>query len=117
MSGPRGAVVPLPEVDGVRVLRATGDLDVRSVPPLLDEVPALVEGARAVVLDLSEVPFFDSSGVRLLDRVARTCGSSGVAFRAVAPPSSPPRRVLDLVGMTALLASDDLPAALERVRP
>jgi anti-anti-sigma factor len=108
-------VGPLSETDGVRVLRATGDLDARSVPPLLEQVPALVGGAGAVVLDLSSVPFFDSSGVRLLDRVARTCGRSGVPFRAVAPPGTPARRVLDLVGLGPLLASDDLTTALRTV--
>lgn len=107
---------PMPADAGVRVLRAEGDLDARTVPPLLDALPGLVGAARGVVLDLSAVPFFDSSGVRLLDRLARECGGAGVPFRVVAPPATASRRVLDLVGLAALLADDDLPAALSAVR-
>ncbi len=89
----------LPDRDGgTTVLRATGDLDVAVVPALLPEVPALVSAAGSVVLDLSAVTFFDSSGVRLVDRLARECGARATPFRVVAPPGGPTRRVLELVG-------------------
>lgn len=102
--------------DGVRVLLARGEIDVTVGPALLDEVPALLAGARAVVLDTAQATFFDSSGVRLVDRLARECDASRVPFRVVAPPDSPARRVLEMVGLAAALADDDLAAALARVR-
>ena len=97
--------------DAVRVLRASGELDAVVAPPLLAEVGSWVRGAGAVVLDLTDVTFFDSSGVRLVDRLARECGRAGAAFRVVAPAGGTARRVLEIVGMAALV-SDDVGAAV-----
>ena len=102
--------------EGVTVLRARGELDVAVVPALLPELPALVSAAEAVVLDLTAVTFFDSSGVRLVDRLARECARAQAPFRVVAPPRSASRQVLDVVGLSDALASDDLTAALRFVR-
>ncbi len=105
--------------DGVAVLRAAGELDAARAPQLLPRADALLDGelrgARGVVLDLSRVTFFDSSGVRLLDRLLRGCAARGARVRVVAPPGSPTRRVLELVGMTGPLVEDDLGAARRSV--
>jgi anti-anti-sigma factor len=101
--------------DEPRVLRAAGELDVASAPPLIPGLPALVEGAPAVILDLTEVAFLDSSGVRLVDRLARECGRRRIPFRAVAPPGTRARRLLDVVGLTETLVVDSLPAGLSAV--
>ncbi|SDQ04520.1 STAS domain-containing protein [Quadrisphaera sp. DSM 44207] len=100
--------------NGVRVLRAHGELDVTAAPAVLPGVPDLVADAAAVVLDLSALSFFDSAGVRLVDQLSRECTRSRAPFRVVAPPRTPSRRVLELVGLDAL-ADDDLPAALRAV--
>ncbi|MCW2681830.1 MAG: anti-sigma factor antagonist spoIIAA-2 [Frankiales bacterium] len=109
-------VQQLPDDDGVRVLRAEGELDILTAPPILEEAAALVHGARGVVLDLSAVAFCDSSGVRLVDRLSREASRAGSRFRVVAPTGTPSRRVLELVGLAALLADEDLPRALAAVR-
>jgi anti-sigma B factor antagonist len=109
-------LVTLPDRgDGVRLLCASGELDVAVVPALLPEVRDLVSAARGVVLDLSDVTFFDSSGVRLLDRIAGECQRAAASFRVVAPPGSAPRRVLELVGLVELVA-DDLATAVRAVQ-
>ncbi|HWH30671.1 MAG TPA: STAS domain-containing protein [Mycobacteriales bacterium] len=98
--------------DVVRVLRASGELDAAVAPPLLDQVGDWVRGARAVVLDLADVAFFDSSGVRLVDRFSRECGRAGASLRVVAPPGGVARQVLEIVGMAGPLVDDDLDAAV-----
>lgn len=98
--------------DAVRVLRISGDLDILIAPPLLDRVAGWVHGARAVVLDLSDVAFFDSSGVRLVDRFWRECGGAGAGLRVVAPHGGRARRVLEVVGMADRLVSEDLDGAV-----
>jgi anti-sigma B factor antagonist len=100
-----------------RILRADGELDVTSVPPVLATAASLVEGAHGIVLDLSAVTFFDSSGVRLVDRLSREASRVGAAYRVVAPSGSTARRVLHLVGLAALLADEDPATALAAVRP
>jgi anti-anti-sigma factor len=102
--------------DGVRVLVGTGELDVAALPPVLPAVPALVAGASGVVLDLTAVTFFDSSGVRLVDALARACAGTGAPFRVVAPHRVLARRVLEIVGMVDGLVEDDLEAAVTAVR-
>jgi anti-anti-sigma factor len=108
-------VVPC-ETPGVRLVQASGELDATRAPALLPEVEALVTGARALVLDLASVSFFDSAGVRLADRIARQCDLEGAGFRIVAPPGSRARRVLELVGMAEQLVSDDVPSAVAAAR-
>ena len=97
------------------VLSVSGELDVVSLPTVLERVPELVAGAVAVVVDLREVTFLDSSGVRFLHRLAHTCEGEGTGLRVVAPPGSRARRVLDIVGMT-LLVDDDLETARAALR-
>jgi len=92
------------------VLSISGELDVVSLPVVLERVPELVAGAVAVVVDLAGVSFLDSAGVRFLHRLAHTCDQSGTGLRVVAPPAGRARRVLDIVGMT-LVVDDDLDTA------
>jgi anti-anti-sigma factor len=98
-----------------RVLRMRGELDVAVAPDLMPRVPELVSGVPGVVLDLTAVTFFDSAGVRLVDRFARECGRDGVAFAVVAAPGTPPARVLEIVGFGPPLVAADLGAALAAV--
>lgn len=101
---------------GVRLLRVHGELDVVAADPLTREASQLADGAGPLVLDLSLVTFFDSAGVRFVDRLARECDRTGRAFRVVAPEGTRARRVLDVVGLSAGLAAEDVDAALEQVR-
>lgn len=92
--------------DGLRVLRATGEVDVSAVPPVLDDVADLVSGARRVVLDLSAATFFDSAGVRLVDRVVRLCSAAAAPVAVLAPAGTAARRVLELVRCTDFVVED-----------
>ena len=103
-------VTPPSQPSAPHLLSISGELDVVSVPDVLALVPALVADAAAVVVDLREVSFLDSSGVRFLHRLAHSCAAAGTGVRVVAPPGCRARRVLDIVGMT-LLVDDDLDAA------
>jgi len=101
---------------GARVLRMRGELDIAVAPGLETQVPQLVAGATGLVLDLTAVTFFDSAGVRLVDRLARECGRLTVPFAVVARPGTTPARVLEIVGFGPPLVRADLAAALAAVR-
>lgn len=77
------------------VLWLTGELDIAGI----DEFQAAVDGAldtqRELVLDLSELTFLDSTGIRAILVVANTV-EGGVVLRK---PTPSVRRVLDLVGI------------------
>lgn len=106
----------LPYDDGVLVLRGEGEIDAYAAPALMSDLSALVAGATAVVLDLTDVSFFDSAGVRLIDQLARCCAAADAPFRVASPIGSLSRRVLEIVGLAGTLADDDLASALVRVR-
>jgi anti-anti-sigma factor len=106
------SVEPRTRRHGVRVIRVTGEVDVVSARSMED---ALAPDGP-LVLDLADVTFFDSSGLRLVDRLARSHAQQGSGFRVVAPPGSRTRRVLDIVGLGTGLVADDVDAAVDQLR-
>jgi anti-anti-sigma factor len=78
------------------VARLDGELDLSSVPTVQRDVLAATAGARCVVLDLSEVTWMDSTGLRMLDDLARRYEARGAEVRILAPPDVPARYTLDI---------------------
>ncbi|HET9600200.1 MAG TPA: STAS domain-containing protein, partial [Acidimicrobiales bacterium] len=63
--GPADLVVEVTAEDGVPVLVIRGELDAYSAPTLDAAVTKVLDGGAArLVLDLSDVGFIDSSGLR-----------------------------------------------------
>jgi anti-anti-sigma factor len=87
---------------GVRV-EVRGEVDLLSEAPFVEEVEKLATAQDAIFLDLAEVDFIDSSGVRALVRVRRRHGER---LRLVAV-SAPVQRVLDIAGLTASFGLED----------
>ncbi len=103
---------------GVSVARLRGEIDLSNASRILSALTSRDLHARpALIVDLSEVEYLDSAGVRLLFRLARSVGEQERAFRAVVPGDAPIRRTLELVNATQLIAVDETEeAALARVR-
>ena len=78
------------------VARLDGELDLASVPTVQRDVLAATAGAQRVVLDLSEVTWMDSTGLRMLDDLVRRYEARGAAVSILAPPDVPARFTLDL---------------------
>jgi anti-anti-sigma factor len=97
---------------GVVILHGQGDFDAYTVPTLWSPVSSLAANAPGVVIDLSDVTFFDSAAVRLLDGISRECGHHNTPLRVVAPPDTPAHRVLDIAGMITPSTVDTLTDAL-----
>jgi anti-sigma B factor antagonist len=93
------------------VVDAVGDLDLAFVDRLRKEIlPAVERGT--VVLDVSRVTFFDSSGLRALLEANHEARVHGAVFR-VAAPSPAVARVFELTGaLTVLEVYPDVEAAL-----
>ncbi len=104
------------QVDGVRVLRVTGELDLLSAPLLEPSLLAHVDAGTALLLDLSVLTFFDSAAVRLVDHLVRRCASQEAGVRVVAPAGCPARRVLDLVAMSEGLVVETVEDGVACVR-
>jgi anti-sigma B factor antagonist len=101
------ASVECEQRDGRLLLGLRGEVDLSNVDRLQQRIERAVEGAEAVVIDLTEVDYIDSQGLRLLKRVEKKLADSGSALEIVAPPASVARSVLDLTGLTAELSVRD----------
>jgi anti-anti-sigma factor len=84
------------EHDGEIVLALTGDFDIAAVAPFADATSEIPAGSR-VLLDLREVAFMDSSGVRALMNLDVRARAGGFHL-ALAGPRPRVRRVLELCG-------------------
>jgi anti-anti-sigma factor len=93
-------IVDLTEEGDLTILTVRGELDAYSAPTLdaaFDR--AVSEGARQFVLDLSDVGFIDSSGLRSMIRVRKQVGDGPEALR-IRNPQPATVRLLDITGLT-----------------
>lgn len=87
---------------GTTVVAAHGELDIASA----EEFAATLREHLArgpVVLDLGDLSFMDSSGVRVLDAVLRDAASEGWTFGVRRQMQEGVRQVLEMTGMMPLL--------------
>jgi anti-sigma B factor antagonist len=94
---PTFRLMPLRDGDRVVVV-AHGELDVATVPQLEQAVQAVRAQTSAIVVDLREVTFMDSTGVRLLLQLDAQARTDGFSF-AILDCEGPVRRVLTLTGI------------------
>jgi anti-anti-sigma factor len=77
------------------VLWLAGEFDLAAIDAFQAAVDAVLDAQGELVLDLSELTFLDSTGIRAFLVVAGQV-SGGLILRR---PTQPVRRVLDLVGI------------------
>jgi anti-sigma B factor antagonist len=89
--------------DDTAWVRLVGELDLASVGGVEARLSDVArERPRELVLDLAELSFIDSSGLRLLAKWMKTTENADIAFSIVAP-KPPVRRVFSITGLDALL--------------
>lgn len=89
----------------VTTVAATGEVDVSCAAELRDAIHAALDEAKAVTIDLAEVPYIDSTGIGVLVGASHRAAEEGVALR-VANPQRNVRRVFDMLGVTDELGID-----------
>ena len=91
------------------VVTVTGEVDLATADDLSKAVLLAGERVPSVVVDLTSVEFFDSSGVRAIVNA----NASVERLQVVCPPDNRRvRKVLDVVGLDALVpVHDALPGA------
>jgi anti-anti-sigma factor len=117
VSGAPAIRIDVTSVEGATVVRVDGELDMATAGPLVDAVAELPAGHEPVVLDLSNVSFLDSSGMRALLEVSDRAADGGRAI-GLLHPSAAVTRLLDLVDLRARFAeiADVDPATLAQLR-
>lgn len=88
------------DVEG-RTIRPCGDLDLATAPRFDEVASLLTRDPGDIVVEMDEVTFIDSSGIRSIFDLARTLGNRGRVV--VHRPQPQARRVLDLVHAGAVV--------------
>jgi anti-anti-sigma factor len=100
MTGSENQLVITSTADGLAV---TGEIDVHTAPDL---AAAMADADRpSLTVDLSQVSFIDSSGLRVLIEGHRRALESGATLR-LTNPSDTVRRLLDISGLDDYLDVD-----------
>lgn len=93
--------------EGVLVATVEGEIDSSNAAELrLALSERLPSTSSALVLDLSQVGYLDSSGIHLLFDLGRRLAARRQAIRLVVPDDAPMRRVLDLCAMSTVAPMD-----------
>lgn len=102
---------PFGEVDVVRV---SGEIDLSNA----EELAAALAGTQRsrVALELGELTYIDSAGIRAVDRGYRALEAEGRRLAVVVPPGSPAEWIFKVTGLAERLVAPTLDDALNRLR-
>jgi anti-anti-sigma factor len=92
--------------EGLRVVRVLGALDLATSDAVESALRSALDDGAAVRLDLSQVTFLDSSGMRGVLRAYRHAQERGAVFEVVPGPPAV-QRVLHITGVDARLTFVD----------
>jgi anti-anti-sigma factor len=85
---------------GCLVASASGEIDISNAAAMYDAIVAAIpDQATAIVLDLTDVTYLGSAGLRLVFQLYERSGSRGLTLRLVVPEHSPASETLRLVGV------------------
>lgn len=85
---------------GTWVVKAAGEIDIASAKTFEDELRRALAGERSLVtLDLGEVEFIDSTGLRALIMAVELSSMNGTRFGVLRDLSPAVERTFDLTGM------------------
>ena len=115
MSGPAG-ILELRRVGPVLVARLEGEVDLSDTGAFGEKIAEAMTGATALVIDLSAVTFFDSSGVRMLFDLLSDANRDDHPMAVVAPEDGPARMVMRICAFREELIGGSLEEALALVR-
>ncbi len=85
-----------------------GELDLATAPELEGRMLPAIRDGESVVLDLGELTFMDSTGVRTIVAAHQAAKEAGSDLAVVRPPSeSPVSRVIEISGIAEALGLVD----------
>ena len=94
------ATVKVHAADGVVRIALAGEIDLANAATVEAEIFAAVGNTAAtVVLDLTDLLYLDSSGLRILFLLAGRLQMLQIGMEVVAPPGSPIRRAIEVFGL------------------
>lgn len=97
--------------NGAMHIRLSGEIDLANAAAVEDEIRAAIPPRpSAVSVDLTDLTYLDSSGMRVLYGLASRLRALRIVLELIAPFDSPTRRLIELSGFESI-------AALHPARP
>lgn len=105
-------------LDDIAVIRVSGEVDLSNTSLIEQAVDANVTNqAHALIVDLSDATYLDSSGVRLLYHLDSRLGSHQQRLVVIVPAGAPILRTLQaagVIGSVALASTQDAAMLIAR---
>lgn len=95
---------------GTRRISVRGELDLAHSSELRDELLGELSSAASVVLDLSRVPFIDSTGLSAIVAAVNRARELDCGFQVSSELQPQARRLMELTGVLPLLSLEGAPS-------
>ena len=102
-SGPAPFSVSVDRTDARTIVAVRGELDLATAPELEARVLPPLEAEESVALDLRDLEFMDSTGVRVIVAAHLTAQEHAATLTVVVIPDGPVARVLEISGLDVVL--------------
>ncbi len=91
--------------DGSMHITLSGEIDLANVETVEDEIRAAISHQpTAVSVDLTNLSYLDSAGIRMLFALASRLRALRIVLELIVPLDSPTRRLIELSGFESLAA-------------
>ncbi len=111
LAGPSFEIEETAEVDGVTRVTLIGELDIAVADGVEERLKRLRAAGSPVRLDLSQLEFIDSSGVRAIVLGLKHARQDGQALEVARQISPTVQRMIEIMGIASQLWPEDAPAA------
>jgi anti-anti-sigma factor len=86
------------------VVSVEGEVDMATAPQLTEALGAALESGRTVVVDVAEMTFIDSQGIKALVDAHKLAGSEPLGRLVVRSPRPQVRKMLEITGLDTRIA-------------
>jgi anti-anti-sigma factor len=93
--------------NGTLVVRLSGEIDLSNADDLQAQLKGALHDSTRVVIDLAEIVYLDSQGLRLIKQLVREAREEDTQLELVAPPGNFARQVLDMTRMSDYIEIHD----------
>jgi anti-anti-sigma factor len=112
-----GATISIAARNGETIIGLAGEIDMANANDVLTQVLAIADHNNAIVLDLGDLGYIDSAGVRMLFDISEALKRLGGRLVLAVGSDALVRRVLDVTKLDTLVAIErSLDAAIESAR-
>ena len=99
--------IHLEQLDTSLLVRLSGEIDLSNATEVQHELEHAVQDQPRVVIDLAEVEYLDSQGLRLIKKLYDNLRSSGGELQLIAPPDTFARQAFDMARMSDFIQIRD----------